>query len=95
MATTVLLRCRVADYDAWRPQYDHSVERITEIRPSQVWRGQDDPNLVVVAETFDSREVAEAAFSNPVVQEEMPKHGVDMSTVQIDYLDEVTSGRTR
>jgi hypothetical protein len=85
---TVLLRCRVADYAVWKPQYDRAVDRMTEIGSSQVWRGCDDPNLVVIVETFESREIAEAAFNNPVVLEEMPKHGVDMSSVQVDFLED-------
>ena len=71
-----------------RPQYEQSVDRMTEIGSSQVLRGRDDPNLVVILETFDSREIAEAALSNPVVLEEMPRHGVDMASVQVDYLDD-------
>ncbi len=85
---TVLLRCRVADYAVWKPQYDQAVDRMTEIGSSQVWRGCDDPNLVVILETFESREIAEAALTNPVVLEEMPKHGVDMASVQVDFLED-------
>ena len=33
-----------------------------DVRSYRVWRGQDDPNLVVITETFDSREVAEALW---------------------------------
>ena len=94
--TTLLLRFRVADYDAWRPEYDSAIERTSEVRSSRVWRGQDDPNLVVIAETYDSREVAEAllaeALADPAIQAEIEEYGVDMSSVQIDYLDEVGTG---
>jgi quinol monooxygenase YgiN len=90
--TTLLLRFRVADYDAWRPQYDGAVERTTEIRSYRVWRGQDDPNLVVLEETYDSREAAEAVLANPTTQEEMKEHGLDMTSVQIDFLDEDGAG---
>jgi hypothetical protein len=50
----------VADYDAWRPVYD----RVTSgpiggrVRSHQILRGIDDPNLVVIVETYDSREDA-------------------------------------
>jgi hypothetical protein len=48
---TLLLSCRVADYDTWRPLYDRSAERMTDIRSWRIWRGQDDPNFVVIEET--------------------------------------------
>jgi hypothetical protein len=90
---TLLLRCRVADYDFWRPRYDTAVARDSGLglRSSQVWRGQDDQNLVVILETYDSRESVEALLNNPAVQAEMVADGVDPSSVQLDFLDEVTS----
>ena len=94
--TTLLLRFRVADYDAWRPEYDSAIELVEEVRSHQVWRGQDDPNLIVLAETYDSRELAETlyteALADPAIQKAIEEHGVDMSSVQIDYLDEVGPG---
>ena len=30
--TTVLCHCRVADYDAWRPGYDHAVQVTPGVR---------------------------------------------------------------
>jgi quinol monooxygenase YgiN len=85
-----MVRFRVADYDVWRPQYDAAMERARGVvRSYRVWRGQDDPNLVLTTETFDSREVAEALLANPAIQQEMEEHGVDPSSVQLDWLDEV------
>jgi quinol monooxygenase YgiN len=55
-------------------------------------RGQDDPNLVIVEETYDSREVAQAALNHPELPTEIEKAGVDMTSIRIDYLDEVASG---
>lgn len=92
--TTVLIYHRVADFDAWKVEYD----RVTagplgsDIRSWRIWRGQDDPHLAIVEETYDSREAAEAAFDNPAVVDEIVKAGVDMSSVRIEYLDEVASG---
>jgi hypothetical protein len=37
--------------------------------------------------------VAETAFSNPAVVDEIVKAGVDMSFVRIDYKDGVDSGK--
>jgi hypothetical protein len=48
--TTVLCRCRVADYDRWRVGYDHAVEVTPGIRTARAWRAQDDPLLVMVEE---------------------------------------------
>jgi hypothetical protein len=90
--TTVLARFQVADYDAFRPGYDSAVAAISEIRSYRVWRGQDDPKLVVITETFDSREVAEALWTSQATQDAMARDGIVMSSVQIDYLDEVGSG---
>jgi quinol monooxygenase YgiN len=87
---TLLIRCRVADYDFWRPRYDAVVARDRELglQSSQVWRGQDDPNLVVIMERFESREAVEALLGNPELQAEMIADGVDVSSVQVDFLDE-------
>jgi hypothetical protein len=90
--TTVLILCRVADYDSWRPRYDDSVDMFDQVLTSQVLRGQDDPNLVAVIETFESREIAEALFNDPAVEEAMIKDGVDLSSVRVEYLDDVGVG---
>ena len=89
--TTVLARFRVADYDAFRPGYDEALSAFKEIRSYRVWRGQDDPNLVVITETFDSRDVAEALWTNQATKDAMVKDGVDVTSLQIDYLDEIDS----
>ena len=85
---TVLIRCRVADYDFWRPRYDAAVARDMGkgVLSSQVWRGQDDPNVVVIIETYDSRESVEALMNSPEIQAEMVADGVDPSSVQLDIL---------
>lgn len=86
---TLLVRCRVADYDFWRPRYDTAVARDKGLglRSSQVWRSQDDPNLVVVMETYESRESAEALMNDPAVHAEMVADGVDLASAQVDFLD--------
>ncbi|HXH97078.1 MAG TPA: antibiotic biosynthesis monooxygenase [Gaiellaceae bacterium] len=90
--TTVLCRCLVADYDAWRPGYDHAVQVTPGIRAFRLWRSQDDPNLVVIEETFDSREEAQAAWTSAETEAAMAADGVDMSSVWIEYLDEIVAG---
>jgi quinol monooxygenase YgiN len=92
--TTVLFLCRVADYDTWRPRYDAFVETVDQVLTSRVLRGQDDPNLVVLIETFESREIVDALMADPKVEEAMIADGVDLSSVRIEYLDDVgTAGR--
>lgn len=91
--TTVLVNHKVADYDAWRPEFDRAMEAewSSDIRSYQVWRGQDDPNHVIVTNTFDSREAAEAMANSSALREAMGRAGVVESSVQIDYFDEVAS----
>jgi len=92
--TTVLIHHRVADYNAWRPEYDRAMKAdwTKDIRAYRVWRGQDDPNLIVVANTFDSRPAAEAVINNATLREAMGRGGVIESSVRIDYVDEVAAG---
>ena len=91
--TTVLCHCRVADYDAWRPGYEHALQVTPGIRTFRVWRGQDDPNLVMVEETFDTRAEAQAAWTSAETQAGMEADGIHMSSVWIEYFDEVDSGK--
>ena len=61
------------------------------LRSAHIWRGQDDPNVVVLAETYDSREAAEADATNPAMLEAMERDGVDLASVTLDYLEEHVS----
>jgi heme-degrading monooxygenase HmoA len=92
--TTVLVHHRVADYNAWRPEYDRAMKAdwSKDIRSHRLWRGQDDGNLVVVATTFDSRQAADALMNSSTLREAMGRGGVIESSVRIDFLDEVASG---
>jgi len=65
--TTVLLRCRVAAFDAWRPGYEESTAARPEVLSYRLWRGAEDPNLVIRIETCESREVVDALV-NPLVR---------------------------
>jgi hypothetical protein len=84
--TTVFIYSRVADYDTWRPVFDEAVGEV----PHRVWRGQDDRNLVMVWETWDAREDAEASFGDERTAQVMAEAGVDISSLRIEYFDEVT-----
>ena len=89
---TVLCMCQVADFDRWRPGYVRDVGAESALLSFQVWRGQDDPNLVTIVETYDSREAAEAVLSSADVFETMQRDGVDLSSLHVYFLDEVASG---
>ena len=86
--TTVLILFRVANYETFRPRYDDAVERTIGIKSAQLWRGQDDPNFVVVAEDFESAEAARAALSAPGLQEAMAAEGVDLASVRVEFLED-------
>ena len=92
MTTTVLCTCRVADYETWRPGYDHAVKVTPGVRTFRLWRGLDDPNLDASEETFDSREVAEAAWTSAETKAAMEADGIDMSSLRVEYFDEVSAG---
>jgi hypothetical protein len=44
---------------------------------------------VILAETFESREIAEAAFAHPELAAEIVKAGVDMASMEVHYVEEV------
>lgn len=87
---TVLINHRVADYETWQREYNAITAGPlgSAVRSHTIWRDLDDPNLVILAETYDSREAAEAAFGHPDLPAAIAKAGVDMSSMQINYLDE-------
>ena len=89
--TTVLCHFTVADYDVWRRGYAYALKVTPGIRSARAWRGQDDPALVMIEETFDTREKAQAAWTSAETQAAMEADGIDMSTLWVDYFDEVDS----
>jgi len=89
--TTVVIRFLVADFDAWKIGYERAISGPlgADLRSHRIWRGQDDPNLVLIEERYDSRELAQAAFEHPATRDAMVADGIDLSSVQLDYLHEV------
>jgi quinol monooxygenase YgiN len=94
MRTVTLIRHRVADYDAWKAVHDsvRDFQREGGVRYQRVLRAVDDPNSVVVVHEFESREAAQAFFSNPDLRAAMERGGVDESTLQLELLDDVGGG---
>jgi len=85
----LVTRCRVADFDAWRPRFDAFAQAHPAILSYRLWRGADDPNLVVLVETFASREAADVLLGDPGLQDAMVQDGVDLSSVTLDFLEEI------
>jgi hypothetical protein len=87
--TTVIASFDIADWDHWRAGYAKAVAGDPDLRSSRVLRSQDRPNHVVIVETFDSREIAERAFTSEQTRELMIADGIDMDSVEFGFFDEV------
>jgi len=85
--TISLVRHRVADFDAWRKEYDGFAPIQAEhgVQGHQVLRSIENPNDVIVTHTFDSREAASAFFAMPELKEAMGKAGVDPDKPYMDF----------
>jgi hypothetical protein len=81
--TTVIASFSVADYDNWRAGYAKAVGD-PNLRSWRIWRGQGNPNRVVIMKTFDTREYADQVFTSQA----MTANGVDLASLTVDYLDE-------
>ena len=68
------------------------MQRAGGVRQHAVLRQADDPAMVVVVHTFDSPEPAQAFFDNPDLKEAMGQAGVDLSSLRIEFLQEVEAG---
>jgi hypothetical protein len=91
MRTYSFIHHRVADFDAWKQVYDGfaGAQREGGVRWQQVWRASEDPNMVVVMHQFDDAAAAHAFFERGDLKDAMANAGVDPSSVQIEFLDEV------
>jgi quinol monooxygenase YgiN len=87
--TTVIASFDVADWDDWRAGYANAVTADPDLRSWRILRAQDNPNHVVIVETFDSREIAERAFTSEQTRELMAADGIDMSSLRFDFYDEI------
>jgi len=90
--TSMLFVCRVEDYEVWRPRYEAAMQHVTDVQSWRVWHDQDDPNLVVIVETYESREVAEQLLASDEIRELMAADGVDLESIRVRYLDEDGGG---
>ena len=95
MPTVSLVRHRVADFDAWKRVYDgfSAVQTERGVRYHHVWRAENDRSMVVVVHVFDSPDAAKSFFDAPELREAMASAGVDESSLQIEFLEEVDGGK--
>ena len=87
--TVVICHCRVRDFEQWKAGYERAVSADPEILGYRIWRSQGDPSLIVVEETHASRSHAELMFNHPATREAMEADGIDMSSLWLEYLDEI------
>lgn len=68
---------QVRNYDAWRPHFDRSRGLLQRhgCSKSYVYRGQDDPNDVLVALQFPDRASAENFFGDRDLRQAMKEAG--------------------
>jgi len=76
--TTVAVRHRVADFDAWRAAYDEhgAVRKELGTTGDCVLRGTDDPNEVLVLTYWPALDNAQAFLSDPSLKDAMQRAGV-------------------
>jgi hypothetical protein len=76
--TTMFLRHKVADYGAWRKEYDKhgDFQKANGILSATVYRGEDDPNDVTVSHEFGSAAEARAFIANTDLKAAMKAAGV-------------------
>lgn len=94
MKTVLAIRHRVADFAAWKVVYDEvrPMQAAGGVRYQQVLNQASDPTMIYVSHTFDSREEAEAFLANPELKEKMGAAGVDPSSLNTMFFDEIESG---
>ena len=75
----LLIRHRVADYAAWKAVFDEHdpLRRAHGARRHWVYRAPDDPNDLVVAVEFGTRDQAEGFLADPSLREAMQRGGVE------------------
>jgi len=75
----LIMRERVRDYDAWKPNFDAGEQLRAKHGCSghTVHRGDDDANDLTVQLHFPSREAANAFFADPELAENMKRAGVE------------------
>jgi hypothetical protein len=78
MASYLLVRAKVQNFESWKKAYDAhlSVRQEYGLAEERLLRGADDPNDLVLLFKASSLDRAKAFMSNPAVGEAMQKSGV-------------------
>ena len=78
MASYVLVRAKVRNFEAWKKAYDAhlSVRQEYGLAEEHVLQGADDPNEVVLLFKASSLDRAKAFMSDPAVREVIEKSGL-------------------
>jgi hypothetical protein len=78
MASTLVIRHQIGDYDVWRSAFDRDAPDRREHGCTQeaVFRGVDDPTTILVAMEYPSRDAALGFLGNPVLKAAMQTSGV-------------------
>ncbi len=78
MASYVLIRAKVQNFESWKKAYDAHlpVRKEFGLDEDRLLRGSDDPNDVVLLFKASSLDRAKAFLSDPAVREVIQKSGV-------------------
>ncbi len=88
----VIVQHHVEDYDRWYPVFEEhgEVRRSNGATGHIVHQGIEDPNTVLIVNTFATLDGARAFMADPALKEVMARAGVD-SQPQIWVMDETES----
>jgi hypothetical protein len=88
---TLHVHLRVSDYLAWKRTFDTvmATPAAAAVRSYRIWRGTDEPGLVVCEYTFDSRYLAEGFIYSPSLGRAIEQAAAAGSQTFLEYLQEV------
>lgn len=91
MSATTIVVHQVADFDAWHEVYKGvaGVQAEGGVRSERVWRGVDDPSVVIVEHVFDDADAAHSFFANEDLKQAMADGGVDLDSFQLFVTEQV------
>lgn len=88
--SSMLIRHKVKDYDAWKPVYDSDAEnrKAQGSMGGRLYRNASDPNEIVAVFDFGDLEEAQKFAGSPELKEKMQQAGVT-DHPDIYFLEEV------
>lgn len=91
----LLIRHKVADYDAWKKVFDEFIETRRESGETswRIWHPHDDPNNIVLLFGWESTEKAKAFMARSDLKAAMEEAGV-LEPPDFYFLDELDRGKT-